>query len=71
MLEIFQYDFMLRAFGAGLIIAVLASVTGSFIVLRRYSLLTETLAHDISQRQYAGGILCASKIRSMEHERMQ
>ncbi len=45
MLEIFEYDFMLRAFAAGLIIAVLASVTGSFIVLRRYSLLTETLAH--------------------------
>jgi zinc transport system permease protein len=45
MLEIFEYDFMIRAFAAGLIIAVLASVTGSFIVLRRYSLLTETLAH--------------------------
>ncbi len=45
MLEMLEYDFMLRAFGAGLIIAVLASVTGSFIVLRRYSLLTETLAH--------------------------
>ncbi len=45
MVEMLEYDFMLRAFGAGLIIAVLASVTGSFIVLRRYSLLTETLAH--------------------------
>ena len=45
MLEMLEYDFMLRAFGAGLIIAILASVTGSFIVLRRYSLLTETLAH--------------------------
>lgn len=45
MIEMFQYDFMLRAFASGLIIAILASVTGSFIVLRRYSLLTETLAH--------------------------
>lgn len=45
MLEMFEFDFMVRAFAAGLIIAVLASVTGSFIVLRRYSLLTETLAH--------------------------
>lgn len=44
-MEMFEYDFMIRAFAAGLIIAVLASVTGSFIVLRRYSLLTETLAH--------------------------
>jgi len=45
MTEMFAYDFMIRAFAAGMIIAVLASVTGSFIVLRRYSLLTETLAH--------------------------
>jgi zinc transport system permease protein len=45
MLEIFQYDFMINAFLAGIIIAILASVSGSFIVLRRYALLTETLAH--------------------------
>lgn len=45
MVEMLQYDFMIRAFGAGLIIAILASVTGSFIVLRRYALLTEALAH--------------------------
>jgi len=45
MLEMFQYDFMIRAFLAGGIIAVLAAVSGSFIVLRRYSMITETLAH--------------------------
>lgn len=45
MLELFEYDFMQRAFLAGLLIAVLASVSGSFIVLRRYSMMTETLAH--------------------------
>lgn len=45
MLEVFQYDFMVNAFLAGIIIAVLASVSGSFIVLRRYAMLTETLAH--------------------------
>lgn len=45
MLEMFDYPFMQRAFIAGLIIAVLASLGGSFIVLRRYSLLSETLAH--------------------------
>jgi zinc transport system permease protein len=55
----FEYDFMLRAFGAGLIIAVLASVTGSFIVLRRYSLLTETLAH-VSLVGVAIGLLTES-----------
>lgn len=59
MLEMFEYDFMLRAFGAGLIIAVLASVTGSFIVLRRYSLLTETLAH-VSLVGVAIGLLTGS-----------
>jgi len=45
MLEIFQYDFMVNAFLAGIIVAILASVSGSFIVLRRYAMLTETLAH--------------------------
>lgn len=36
---------MQRAFAAGLIIGILAAISGSFIVLRRYSLLSETLAH--------------------------
>ncbi len=45
MLEMFDYPFMQRAFVAGIMIAVLASLGGSFIVLRRYSLLSETLAH--------------------------
>nr|WP_321267198.1 metal ABC transporter permease [uncultured Sulfurimonas sp.] len=45
MLEMFSYDFMQRAFIAGMIIAVLASVSGTFIVLRRYSMISETLAH--------------------------
>jgi len=45
MLEMFDYDFMQRAFIAGLFIAVLASVSGNFVVLRRYSLMSETLAH--------------------------
>jgi zinc transport system permease protein len=41
----FEYDFMQRAFLAGFIIATLASISGSFIVLKRYSMMTETLAH--------------------------
>jgi zinc transport system permease protein len=45
MFEIFQYEFMQRAFIAGLFIAILASVSGTFIVLKRYSLMSETLAH--------------------------
>ncbi len=41
----FEYQFMINAFIAGSIIAILASISGSFIVLRRYSLLAESLAH--------------------------
>ena len=36
---------MQRAFIAGILIAVLASISGTFIVLRRYSMIGETLAH--------------------------
>ena len=45
MFELFDYDFMQRAFLAGIIIATLASVSGTFIVLKRYSMMSETLAH--------------------------
>ena len=45
MAEMLSYDFMQRAFVAGILIAVLASMSGVFIVLRRYSLMSETLAH--------------------------
>lgn len=45
MLEMFEYDFMQRAFLAGIIIAMLASISGTFIVLKRYSMISETLAH--------------------------
>ena len=45
MLEIFEYEFMQRAFIAGILIATLASISGTFIVLKRYSLMSETLAH--------------------------
>ena len=45
MFEMFSYDFMQRAFVAGLFIAILASMSGTFVVLRRYSLMSETLAH--------------------------
>lgn len=45
MFEILSYDFMQRAFVAGIIIAILASISGTFVVLRRYSMISETLAH--------------------------
>ena len=45
MLEMFEYEFMQRAFIAGIFIAILASVSGTFVVLKRYSMISETLAH--------------------------
>lgn len=44
-LDIFQYDFMVRAFIAGTAIAVIAPLIGMFLVVRRYSLMADTLAH--------------------------
>lgn len=45
MLEIFQYDFMMRAFEAGIAIGIVAPLIGTFLVVRRYSLMADTLAH--------------------------
>ncbi len=45
MFEIFQYDFMIRAFEAGLIVALIAPAIGSFLVFRRYSYMADTLGH--------------------------
>lgn len=56
MLAIFQYDFMLRAFAAGIIIGVLAPMIGIFLVVKRYSLLADTLSH-VSLVGVALGIL--------------
>lgn len=45
MLEMFAYGFMIRAFTAGIIISIIAPLIGIFLVVRRYSLLADTLAH--------------------------
>lgn len=45
MLEIFQYDFMVRAFIVGIALAVITPMVGIFLVVRRYSLMPDTLAH--------------------------
>lgn len=45
LLSIFQYDFMVRAFVAGMIVACIAPLIGTFLVVKRYSLMFDTLAH--------------------------
>jgi zinc transport system permease protein len=45
MLGIFQYDFIVRAFIAGSLTAIIAPLIGMFLVVRRYSLMADTLAH--------------------------
>jgi len=45
MLDIFQYSFILRGLEAGVIVAFIAPLIGIFLVLRRYSLIADTLSH--------------------------
>lgn len=44
-LSIFQFDFIVRSFEAGLLLALIAPIVGMFLVVRRYSLLADALAH--------------------------
>src|ERR1043166_5422112 len=44
-LDLFQYGFVVRGIEAGVIVAVIAPLIGIFLVLRRYSLIADTLAH--------------------------
>lgn len=56
MLEILSYGFMVRAFAAGLIVALAVPVMGSFLVARRYSLIADSLAH-VSLAGVGAGLL--------------
>jgi zinc transport system permease protein len=56
LLNIFQYSFIVRGLVAGLIVAVIAPVIGIFLVLRRYSLIADTLSH-VSLAGIAIGLL--------------
>lgn len=56
MFDLFNYGFILRGFEAGIIVALTAPLIGIFLVLRRYSLIADTLAH-VSLAGVALGIL--------------
>jgi zinc transport system permease protein len=56
LLNIFQYSFIIRGLEAGIIVAIIAPLVGIFLVLRRYSLIADTLAH-VSLAGIAIGLL--------------
>ncbi|WP_018133012.1 metal ABC transporter permease [Effusibacillus pohliae] len=56
MFEMFQYDFMIRALLAGVMIGILCPLVGSFLVVRRLSLVADTLSH-VSLAGVAAGML--------------
>lgn len=55
-INILQYGFIMRGLEAGVIVAIIAPLIGIFLVLRRYSLITDTLAH-VSLAGIALGLL--------------
>lgn len=56
MSDILQYGFIVRGLEAGLIIGAVAPLIGIFLVLRRYSLIADTLSH-VSLAGVAIGLL--------------
>ncbi len=54
--NLFQYGFVIRGLEAGAIVALIAPLIGIFLVLRRYSLVADTLAH-VSLAGIAIGLL--------------
>ena len=54
--EILQYGFIIRGFTAGIMVGIIAPLIGIFLVLRRYSLIADTLAH-VSLAGIAIGLL--------------
>ena len=47
MMEPFQYDFMLRAFGIGGLVAAVGAVLSCFLVLRGWSLMGDAISHAV------------------------
>ena len=80
MLDIFHYSFIVRGLEAGVLIALIAPIIGIFLVLRRYSLIADTLSH-VSLAGVAIGLLAginpiitailASSISSIAIERLR
>jgi len=59
MLEILQYDFMVRALVAGVLISLVLPVLGVFLVARRYALIADSLSH-VSLAGVGAAVLAAT-----------
>lgn len=59
-MEIFQYDFMLRALGGGLLAGVICPIIGLFITLRRMSMIADALSH-VCLSGVAAGLLMGTQ----------
>jgi zinc transport system permease protein len=55
-MSIFHYTFILHGLSAGIIVAIIAPLIGIFLVLKRYSLIADTLSH-VSLAGIAIGLL--------------
>ena len=64
MLEMLEMEFMQRAWLAGLIMAVICPLIGSFLVLRRQSLIGDGLGHIAFAGVAAGALWGASPVLS-------
>lgn len=56
LMEIFQYEFMQKAFIVGILIAIIIPMVGTIIVLKRLSMMGDALSHS-SLAGIAGGLL--------------
>lgn len=56
MFELLNYEFMQRAFAAGLMMAVICPLIGTFVVMRRLSMIGDTLSH-VALAGIAAGML--------------
>lgn len=55
-MNLFEYTFILNGLSAGVVVAIIAPLIGIFLVLKRYSLIADTLAH-VSLAGIAVGLL--------------
>lgn len=62
--SIFHYQFLQNAFGAGLIIGVIAPLLGVFIVVRRLSLIADALSH-VTLAGIAGSLYLSQSIGAL------